>query len=91
MFKGGTCLRKVYFPGYRFSEDLDFTSREALSCDTLVRALNEAARRTTTRLQSAGPFAVAVTEEAHRDPHPRGQRVFRVQVSSRGCERPRAA
>lgn len=25
-FKGGTCLRKCYFPGYRFSEDLDFTA-----------------------------------------------------------------
>ena len=27
VFKGGTALRKCYFPGYRFSEDLDFTSR----------------------------------------------------------------
>jgi len=26
IFKGGTCLRKCYFPGYRFSEDLDFSS-----------------------------------------------------------------
>ena len=25
LFKGGTCLKKCYFPGYRFSEDLDFT------------------------------------------------------------------
>jgi predicted nucleotidyltransferase component of viral defense system len=24
-FKGGTCLKKVYFEGYRYSEDLDFT------------------------------------------------------------------
>lgn len=28
LFKGGTCLRKCYFPDYRFSEDLDFTSRD---------------------------------------------------------------
>ena len=27
VFKGGTALRKCYFPKYRFSEDLDFTSR----------------------------------------------------------------
>ncbi|HED08695.1 MAG TPA: nucleotidyl transferase AbiEii/AbiGii toxin family protein [Ignavibacteria bacterium] len=27
VFKGGTALRKCYFPDYRFSEDLDFTSR----------------------------------------------------------------
>lgn len=25
-FKGGTCLSKAYFAGYRFSEDLDFTA-----------------------------------------------------------------
>ncbi len=27
VFKGGTALRKCYFQNYRFSEDLDFTSR----------------------------------------------------------------
>jgi predicted nucleotidyltransferase component of viral defense system len=27
VFKGGTCLKKCYFRDYRFSEDLDFTSR----------------------------------------------------------------
>jgi predicted nucleotidyltransferase component of viral defense system len=25
VFKGGTCLKKIYFQDYRFSEDLDFT------------------------------------------------------------------
>ncbi len=25
VFKGGTCLRHCYYPGYRFSEDIDFT------------------------------------------------------------------
>lgn len=27
IFKGGTCLRKCYIENYRFSEDLDFTSK----------------------------------------------------------------
>jgi predicted nucleotidyltransferase component of viral defense system len=31
IFKGGTCLRKCYFPEYRFSEDLDFTATKFLS------------------------------------------------------------
>ena len=31
IFKGGTCLRKCYFPEYRFSEDLDFTATKHLS------------------------------------------------------------
>ena len=29
IFKGGTCLKKCYFPDYRFSEDLDFTLNKA--------------------------------------------------------------
>lgn len=28
VFKGGTCLRRCYLPGYRYSEDLDFTLPE---------------------------------------------------------------
>ncbi len=28
VFKGGTCLKKVHFETYRFSEDLDFTVRD---------------------------------------------------------------
>ncbi|MBW6474015.1 MAG: nucleotidyl transferase AbiEii/AbiGii toxin family protein [Anaerolineaceae bacterium] len=31
VFKGGTCLRKCYFPDYRFSENLDFTAIRHLS------------------------------------------------------------
>lgn len=31
VFKGGTCLKKCYFETYRFSEDLDFTLRDAES------------------------------------------------------------
>ena len=26
VFKGGTALRRCYFPGYRYSEDLDFSA-----------------------------------------------------------------
>jgi len=31
VFKGGTALRKTYFPTYRFSEDLDFTLAHPIS------------------------------------------------------------
>jgi predicted nucleotidyltransferase component of viral defense system len=40
-FKGGTCLRYCYYPGYRFSEDIDF------SCAGTDDHLAEAARRLT--------------------------------------------
>ena len=33
IFKGGTCLKKCYFETYRFSEDLDFTIRNADHCN----------------------------------------------------------
>jgi len=36
ILKGGTCLRHCYYPGYRFSEDLDFT------CQALREGLEEA-------------------------------------------------
>ena len=31
LFKGGTCLRKCYFPDYRFSEDIDFTAQKPVN------------------------------------------------------------
>lgn len=42
VFKGGTCLRKCYFPGYRFSEDLDFTAIEWHGWDELEARVREA-------------------------------------------------
>lgn len=40
VFKGGTALRKCYFPNYRFSEDLDFTSRTT-DCKLTSKVLND--------------------------------------------------
>jgi len=35
-FKGGTAIKKVYEPDYRFSEDLDFTLLEGISNENLI-------------------------------------------------------
>lgn len=45
VFKGGTCLKKVFFETYRFSEDLDFTLRAETQIDRgfLRRTLGEVA------------------------------------------------
>lgn len=45
VFKGGTCLKKCYFETYRFSEDLDFTLRDASHIDEafLLQAFTEIA------------------------------------------------
>jgi len=42
IFKGGTSLRKCYFAGYRFSEDLDFTAAKAIAASTIQRLVNAA-------------------------------------------------
>lgn len=80
VFKGGTCLRKTYFRGYRFSEDLDFTARWPSSCPALMEALLVAGDGMREQLLPHGPFEILVTEEQHRRPHERGQCSFRVRV-----------
>ena len=41
-FKGGTCLRKIYFKDYRFSDDLDFTLLEEISFADLEEKISNA-------------------------------------------------
>ncbi len=41
LFKGGTALKKCYFPDYRFSEDLDFTLAQRVPFETIRRELEE--------------------------------------------------
>lgn len=40
IFKGGTALRKIYFPDYRFSEDMDFNLLEGKSVVDIVGVLS---------------------------------------------------
>ncbi|HEX7512951.1 MAG TPA: nucleotidyl transferase AbiEii/AbiGii toxin family protein [Candidatus Methylomirabilis sp.] len=44
IFKGGTCLRKCYFEGYRFSEDLDFTLVQPVTLEEARTYVAAAAR-----------------------------------------------
>jgi uncharacterized protein len=41
VFKGGTALRLCYFAGYRYSEDLDFTTDESLDAEALAIILGQ--------------------------------------------------
>lgn len=50
LFKGGTCLHKCYFPGYRFSEDLDFTATKQMDWQQLEQAVHEILDRITTEI-----------------------------------------
>jgi len=41
VFKGGTALRKVYFAGWRYSEDLDFTVKRDMKKEELRQELHK--------------------------------------------------
>jgi len=78
VLKGGTALRKFYFAGYRFSEDLDF-SAVARPSDADA-AMQDAVVVTKVQLQEHGPFTVTLEPLRLRDPHPGGQDAFTVLV-----------
>ncbi len=72
-FKGGTCLRKCYFPNYRFSEDLDFTAESRLT-EADLRAIVEQAVRWVEREIglnfSAAPVRIGtITDEYGKESH----------------------
>jgi predicted nucleotidyltransferase component of viral defense system len=79
-FKGGTALRKCFFPGYRFSEDLDFTMRERWDEDRIADALGAAAERAVEMTAPYGAFRFVVERKEHRGEHPFGQLDFRLTV-----------
>ena len=42
IFKGGTCLKKIHIPDYRYSEDMDFTlKKDAISDEEIYKNLDD--------------------------------------------------
>jgi predicted nucleotidyltransferase component of viral defense system len=81
VFKGGTCLRKCYFDGYRFSEDLDFTALAFIQVDLLQAWVEQVGVWSAER---NGPnFAIApVRVEVVEDEY--GKESFQIRVYYRG-------
>lgn len=59
VFKGGTALKKTYFPNYRYSEDLDFTVVKETSPETLIDYL----QKTIDKLAKDQAFQFAIPPE----------------------------
>jgi hypothetical protein len=78
--KGGTALRKFYFAGYRFSEDLDFTAPQPLPSAALDAMIDKAVRAMEHLLQQRGPFLASLERLVLREPHPGGQLAYVVRV-----------
>lgn len=80
-FKGGTCLRKCYFPDHRFSEDLDFTATTFLTIDMLKRWVEEATEWAAEHDGpnfAANPMRLEIIEDEY------GSEAFEVRVYFRG-------
>jgi predicted nucleotidyltransferase component of viral defense system len=87
LFKGGTCLRKCYFPDYRFSEDIDFTAQNPVDAsqveeiiDTVSSDLAEALGLDLTAQRPR----VAVTQEGEEEFALEARVYFRGPLARRG-------
>jgi hypothetical protein len=80
VLKGGTALKKLYFADYRFSEDLDYSTRVMgpvqqidAEMETVVRSMGET-------LNERGPFQVELEPLILKQPHPGDQKAYLVRV-----------
>lgn len=80
VLKGGTALRKLYYPDYRFSEDLDYSTRVMGNLSGADEKMTQAARLMEDTLQERGPFGVQVEPLLLREAHPGGQAAYNVRV-----------
>lgn len=90
VFKGGTCLKKVFFETYRFSEDLDFTLREQAQIDEalLGRTLREVAEWV---YREAGIEVPAEQIRVKVFENPRGHPAAETRIYYRGPLQPRGS
>ena len=80
VLKGGTALRKLYYPTYRFSEDLDYSTRSPGAIPDLYEKIASAIQRMNEILYERGPFQTQVEPLLLREPHPFDQAAFLIRV-----------
>ncbi len=80
VLKGGTALRKVYYPDYRFSEDLDYSTLTPGKVLELPGKMTQAVHHMADMLAERGPFQVQVEPLALRNAHPGEQAAYTVRV-----------
>ena len=80
VLKGGTALKKLYFPDYRFSEDLDYSTRVAGPIHQIDTLMDAVIRWMTESLNDRGPFQVSFEPLVLKLPHPRDQIAYIIRV-----------
>jgi predicted nucleotidyltransferase component of viral defense system len=80
VLKGGTALRKLYYPGYRFSEDLDYSTIRLGPLAGGDQTMTLAGQLMTELLQQNGPFTIHLEPLILPHPHPGQQAAYLVRV-----------
>lgn len=80
ILKGGTALRKLYYPGYRFSEDLDYSTIRPGPLADSDQSMALASQLMTELLQQNGPFITQWEPLVLSLPHPGQQAAYWVRV-----------
>ncbi len=88
MLKGGTALKKLYYPEWRYSEDLDFTLATPWTAEAIAAAVREVC---TACLQSAGlEVSIATEEPRYDEKHLRNVTIYVAYIGPlRRTRRPR--
>ncbi len=74
-FKGGTALRKIYFPAFRFSEDLDFTLLQPLTATALQTQVEAVCQRVAADF--GVPMHIALWKQSRDLP---GEEAYRARI-----------
>lgn len=78
--KGGTALKKVYYEGYRFSEDLDYSTMKPNKEEDIHRGVEQAVKLMEQKLLQKGPFRSQLEPLELREPHPEGQIAYILRI-----------
>lgn len=80
VLKGGTALRKLYFENYRFSEDLDYSTRIPGTIDGLNEWMEGVVAKMLDMLNQRGPFQARLEPLILPNPHPGDQKAYLVRI-----------
>lgn len=80
VLKGGTALKKLYFQEYRFSEDLDYSTRRVGPIQQIDTLMETVIRCMAESLNDRGPFQVSFEPLVLKLPHPGDQIAYIVRV-----------
>jgi hypothetical protein len=80
VLKGGTALKKLYFKEYRFSEDLDFSTRQIGRIESIDGLIQLTVHNMAALMLERGPFRVEYEPYLLRLPHPNDQIAYIIRV-----------